>query len=101
MEITAQLDEETIHQLQQIQQQTNQNQAEILKAAIAAYYDQVQDNQSIVEQPQSSQTQKKTPFEAFQELGLVGCIDGEPDSSQNYKAVIDQYLQEKHDQGCL
>lgn len=78
MEITAQLDEETLRKLQQIQQQTNQDQAEILKDAITTYYNRLHDEQSIVEQPQSSQILKKAPFEGFQEIGLVGCIGSKP-----------------------
>ena len=45
-----------------------------------------------ISQPQHQQVNKaptqKTPLQIFTELGLVGCIEGEPDLSANYKSVV-------------
>jgi hypothetical protein len=56
-----------------------------------------QPNQAIDPYSQPLQPPEKTPLEIFEELGLVGCIDGEPDLSINYKPLIHQHLQEKYD----
>jgi hypothetical protein len=39
----------------------------------------------------------KSPLQIFTELGLVGCIEGEPDLSTNYKSVVKSYILKKHD----
>ncbi|TYQ27620.1 CopG family transcriptional regulator [Pseudanabaena sp. UWO311] len=40
---------------------------------------------------------QKSPLQIFTELGLVGCIEGEPDLSTNYKSVVKSYILKKHD----
>lgn len=43
------------------------------------------------------QKSKQTPFEAMEELGLIGCIDSaDPALSQNYKSVLSKNLKAKH-----
>ncbi len=54
-----------------------------------------------VEQPEQFQAAHKTPLEIFEDLGLVGCFEGDPDLSTNYKAIITDHLDEKHRQGRL
>lgn len=40
---------------------------------------------------------KQSPFEALEELGLIGCIDNADASlSQNYKSVLSKGLKAKH-----
>lgn len=58
-------------------------------------YARQQPNQAIDPCYQPLQPPEKTPLETFEELGLVGCIDGEPDLSTNYKPLIHRHLQEK------
>lgn len=87
MQIEIQLSDDQARKLAYIQQHTQQDIFDLIDQAIEAQYQNLQP--------------KKTPFEAFQELGLVGCIEGRLDSSENYKTIVHQYLQEKHDQSCL
>jgi hypothetical protein len=54
-----------------------------------------------ISQQQHQQVNKapiqKNPLQIFTELGLVGCIEGEPDLSANYKSVVKSYILKKHD----
>ena len=44
-----------------------------------------------------SQEPKQSSFEIFQELGLVGCIkDADPHLSRNYKPLIHQEIEDRH-----
>jgi hypothetical protein len=44
-----------------------------------------------------SQEPKQSPFEIFQELGLVGCIkDADPHLSRNYKSLVHQEIEDRH-----
>lgn len=83
MHIATQFDDEHAEKLAFIQQQTQQEIAEILNRAIDLYYQQLQ-------------VPEKSPLEIFEEVGLVGCIDAEPDLSSNYKPVVKQYLHNNH-----
>jgi hypothetical protein len=74
------------NQLAYIQQHTGQDTEAILKAAIEKY-------------DQQLQPQQKSALDIFQDLGLVGCIDADPDLSTNYKSVISQSLEQKYEQG--
>lgn len=43
------------------------------------------------------QKSKQTPFEALEELGLLGCIENaDPSLSENYKSVFSKNLKAKH-----
>ncbi|KPQ33028.1 MAG: hypothetical protein HLUCCA11_19910 [Phormidesmis priestleyi Ana] len=43
------------------------------------------------------QESKHSPFEIFQELGLVGCIkDADPHLSRNYKSLVHQEMEDRH-----
>lgn len=87
MEVRIQLTDEQARKLAYIQQQTNQNVTDLVLQAIDQQYEQLYGAQ-------------KTPLDIFEELGLVGCIDGDPNLSANYKTVI-SYLDEKQKQGYL
>ncbi|WP_055077348.1 hypothetical protein [Pseudanabaena sp. 'Roaring Creek'] len=52
-----------------------------------------------ISRPQHQQVNKiqKSPLQIFTELGLVGCIEGEPDLSVNYKSIVKSYILKKHD----
>jgi hypothetical protein len=81
MEIKTQIDSSHAAKLTYIQQQTQQEIAEILGQAIDLYYKQL----------------KPAPanaLQAFQEAGLVGFIDA--DVSKSYRSEIHSYLTEKH-----
>jgi hypothetical protein len=65
MQITAQLDDDAVKKLNYIQQQTGQDVEAILKAGIDWSYQQLQSPQ-------------KTALDIFQDLGLVGCMEAEP-----------------------
>lgn len=92
MDITIHLEDEQIRKLEYIQQQTNQDAATILNHTLAAAIDQ---------QYVQLQQHQETPSEIFQELGLIGCFEGDPNLSTNYKTVILDYLDEKSMQGRL
>ena len=83
MEIAAQLDSDHAEKLAYIQAQTQQDVTEILNQAIDLYYEQLKPTQ-------------KSPLEVLQEDGLVGCFEGSPDLSSNYKTIIHEYLDQKY-----
>ena len=86
MQIITQLDDDVANKLTYIQQQTGQDTEAVLKVVIEHYYQQLQ-------------PLKKTALDIFQDLGLVGCIDADPDLSTTYKSVISQSLEQKYEQG--
>ncbi|MBE9009709.1 CopG family transcriptional regulator [Pseudanabaenaceae cyanobacterium LEGE 13415] len=77
----TQLDEDAANKLTYIQQQTGQDTETILKTAIEQYYQQLQPPQ-------------KTALDIFQDFGLVGCIDADPNLSTNYKSVISESFEQ-------
>ncbi|MGG6268519.1 hypothetical protein ACQ4M3_25345 [Leptolyngbya sp. AN03gr2] len=81
MQIITQLDDDAANKLTYIQQQTGQDTETVLKTAIEQYYQQLQPPQ-------------KTALDIFQDLGLVGCIDADPDLSTNYKSLISESLEQ-------
>jgi hypothetical protein len=88
MHITAQFDDDHADKLAYIQQQTNEEFGEILSRAIDLYYQQLQ-------------TPAKSPLDVFEEAGLVGCMEAEPDLSSAYKSHIQNYLENKQSQSRL
>ena len=83
MRINARLDEEYASKLVYIQQQTNQGVTDVIKSAIALYYQQLK-------QPQS-------PQELLTQTGFIGCGQADPNLSVNYKSILKAGLQTKHD----
>lgn len=84
MEITTHIDPSYAAKLSYIQQQTQQDIAEILGQATDLYYEQLKPSPT-------------NALQAFQEAGLVGFMDADP--SESYQSVIQNYLAEKHQQG--
>lgn len=92
MHIATDFDEEQAEKLNYIQQQTNQEIAEILSAAVDLYYQKLQPSE------QSNSTVQRSPLDIFQELGLVGCIkDADANLSRDYKTLVHQEIEEKHE----
>jgi len=46
--------------------------------------------------PQQEPDSKKSTYEAFQELGLIGCVSLREDLSTNYKQILTESLNEKY-----
>jgi hypothetical protein len=83
MEITIQLDSEHAAQLAYIQQRSHLDPAAVV-------------NHSIEQEYAKLQATSPTPLQIFEEAGLIGCLEGSPDLSVNYKSVISDYLEEKY-----
>ena len=66
-QINTHIDIETTNKITYIQQQTNQDLSEILRAAINDYYQKLK------------QKSKKTPFELLEASGFIGCCSVESD----------------------
>jgi hypothetical protein len=86
MQIITQLDDDAANKLAYIQQHTGQDTEAILKAAIEEYYRKLQPPQKIA-------------LDIFEDLGLVGCMNTDPDLSTKYKSVISRLLEHKYEQG--
>ncbi|MBE9077984.1 CopG family transcriptional regulator [Romeria aff. gracilis LEGE 07310] len=83
MEIATQLDNDHAKKLAYIQAQTHQDLTEVLNQAIDLYYKQLNPTQ-------------KSPLDILTEAGLVGCFEGAPDLSSNYKSSVNEYLDQKY-----
>ena len=83
-QINAVLDDEHIAKLAYIQKQTQASVIETIKHAIAFYY-------------QYLQEQKRDPAFLLKRSGFIGCGDGDPNLSTNYKATLKTILDKKHD----
>jgi len=92
MHAATDFDDEQARKLTYIQQQTNQDIAEILSAAVDWYYQKLQPAQ------QRSPTAQASPLDIFQALGLVGCIqNADADLSTHYKSLVHQAIEAKVD----
>lgn len=83
-QINAILDDEHVTKLAYIQQQTKVNEIETIKYAISFYYQYLQD-------------QKRDPAFLLKQSGFIGCADGDPNLSTNYKKTLKTILNRKHD----
>lgn len=100
MHVATSLTDEQATKLTYIQQQTNQNVAEIVSQAIELYYEKIKPTENLksASEDQGHSSSGKNLLKVFQESGLVGCIkDGDPDLSTNYKSIISQELEEKYE----
>jgi hypothetical protein len=88
--ISLNLKDEQIRKLQYIQEQTNLDLSELVSRNISALIDE-----------HYQQLQPQSPLQIFEELGLVGCINAEPNFSSNYKTVVLGYLNKKGEQNSL
>jgi hypothetical protein len=82
MEITIQLDSKHAAQLAYIQQRSHLDPATLV-------------NQTIEQEYAKLQSSSPTPLQIFEEAGLIGCLEGPPNLSTNYKSVISDYIAEK------
>ena len=91
MQIEIQLDEERANKLAQIQQQTQQDAAELIdrmvSEAIDQYYQQIQPAET-------------DPLARLKQSKFIGCFQGSPDLSANSKAYFHDIMQEKFPQQC-
>ncbi|MEL6352958.1 MAG: hypothetical protein AAFR58_14465 [Cyanobacteria bacterium J06627_28] len=95
MYIKTELDNDSAEKLARIQQQTNQDVAQIIGHALTLYDQQLQPSNQL--EDTEAQPSKKSPLEIFQEMGLVGYLkDGDPDLSTNYKTLVHQEIEERH-----
>ncbi len=89
MQIEIQLDEERASKLAQIQQQTQQDTAELIdrmvSEAIDRYYQQIQ--------PPAAD-----PLAKLKQSKFIGCFQGPPDLSTNSKAYFHDIMQKKFPQ---
>jgi hypothetical protein len=83
MNIATEFDDNHAAKLTYIQSQTQQNVGEILQQAIDLYYQQLQPIQ-------------KSPLEVLQEARLVGCFEGSPELSIEYKSIVQEHLDQKY-----
>ena len=85
MEITTQLDEEHAQKLTQIQQQTNQDMAGVIQAAIDSYYQQLQ-------------PPHKNAIDIFEDVGFVACGKADPKLSANAKSAVGLIIRQQFEQ---
>ena len=89
MQIEIQLDEDRANKLAHIQQQTQQDAAELLdrmvSEAIDQYYQQIQPPET-------------DPLAKLKQSKFIGCFQGSPDLSINSKAYFHDIMQEKFPQ---
>lgn len=79
MEITIQLDSEHAEQLAYIQKHTHLDPVTVI-------------NQRIEQEYAKLQASQPSPLQIFEEAGLVGCFEGSPDLSSNYKSLVADYI---------
>lgn len=84
MRVNARLDSDRASKFNYIRQRTNQGTSEIMKVAIDLYYERLRQETSV------------KPLQLLQQAGLIGCAEGEPDLSVNYKQYLTESLNEKY-----
>lgn len=84
MRVNARLDSDRASKFNYIRQRTNQGTSEIIKAAIDLYYERLRQETTV------------KPLQLLQQAGLIGCAEGEPDLSVNYKQYLTESLNEKY-----
>jgi hypothetical protein len=88
-QINAVLEDEYVIKLAYIQQQTQKDEVDTIKQAIAFYYQYLQE--------QNVQKQRRDPAFLLKQSGFIGCADGDPNLSTNYKKTLKTILDKKHD----
>jgi predicted transcriptional regulator len=73
--INARIDDELAARIEALSRRTGKSTSAIIKAALDAYYEQVQ-------------TSGSKPKEALRAAGFIGCVDGERDLSTRYKEEL-------------
>ena len=83
--ISARIKDETAQKIDFLQKDLNLTQTDVIVKAVEVLYVDVQ-----------KQKEKPSPFDVFEDLGLIGCFEGDSDLSENYKSEIQGYLDKKH-----
>jgi predicted DNA-binding protein len=109
MDITIQLEDEQARKLKYIQQHTNQPAADVLNRAVQeaiesqyqelqAHELQTQELQPQELQPPASEPLPSDPLAKLRQSKWIGSIkDADPNLSANYKAIVSDYIEQKHD----
>lgn len=85
MRLNARLDKNSARQLGYIVDSTRATMTEVVKQAIACYYEAV------------TQSKAADPASIFEETGFLGCGKGEPRLSATYKRHLTAILSKKYD----
>jgi hypothetical protein len=81
MNINTSLDQSVLEKIDTIQQQTNQDVKQIIKAAIELYYQQIQ-------------KQENDPLAVLKQSKFIGCGESDPDLSSTYKSKLKTVLED-------
>lgn len=94
MDITIHLEDEQARKLEYIQQHTNQPAADVLNRAVQEAIElQYQELQH-----QELQSPVSDPLAKLRQSKWIGSIkDADPNLSANYKAIVSDYIEQKHD----
>lgn len=84
MRVNARLDRDRASKFNYIRQRTNQGTSDIMKEAIDLYYEKLHQESPV------------KPLQLLRESGLIGCAEGDPDLSVNYKQYLTESLNEKY-----
>ena len=63
---------------------------------VSALIESLQQKKALLESSPSSKENTKSTYEVLKESGLIGCMDGPPDLSVNYKKYLAEGLKEKY-----
>jgi len=88
--ISARIGKETVQEIDSLVEELDLNQTDLLVYAISLLYKSVQ-----------KQKEESSPFDLLEDLGLIGCFEGDPHLSKNYKSEISDILTEKHGKNSL
>lgn len=83
--INARVGEKTAHQVDYLKEELNIDRTAVIVKALDLLYRSVEEQKA-----------KPSPFEAFDDLGLIGCFEGDADLSENYKTEIADSLNKKY-----
>jgi hypothetical protein len=83
MRINARLDEERARKLRYLERATGESVTGVVRSAIDAYYREVEDRQT-------------GSVARFEEVGFIGCAEGDPDLSGRHDKILAEDLEAKH-----
>lgn len=84
--ITARVDQNVCDQIAYLKKELGERTTtNIVTEAVKCLYDSVKHQES-----------QKSPFEMLEELDLIGCFDGEPTLSTDYKKALSDSLEQKY-----
>ncbi len=85
MRINARLDDTHARMLDYLKAKTQAGISDVIKRAIELYYAR-----------ERGAGDEETPFQIAERLGLIGCMEAEPDLSVRYKEYLSESLERKH-----